>query len=87
MGAGRGNRSAPDLSPGTVQPWVVITNHTSHFWGDTLPPSVSWTGMRAGPKSPTVPKTPTAASAAGPPSPSPKALDPRVQGQETEGKT
>lgn len=47
MGTGRGNRTAPDLSPGTAQPWVVITNHTSHFWGDTLPPPlVSSTGMR-----------------------------------------
>lgn len=41
MGTGRGNRTAPDLSPGTAQPWVVITNHTSHFWGDTLPPLFS----------------------------------------------
>lgn len=53
MGTGRGNRTTPDLSPGTAQPWVVITNHTSHFWGDTLPPpSVSFKGMRAGLKSP-----------------------------------
>lgn len=78
MGAGRGNRTAPDLSPGTAQPWVVITNHTSHFWGDTLPPSVSSTGMRAGLKSPTarvrraglfLTYLVTAASAAGPPLP------------------
>ena len=38
LGTGRGNRTALDLSPGTAQPWVVITNHTSHFWGDTPPP-------------------------------------------------
>lgn len=40
MGTGRGNRNAPDLSPGTAQPWAVITNHTSHFGGDTSLPSV-----------------------------------------------
>lgn len=33
-GTGRGNRTTPVLSPGTAQPWAVITNHTSHFWGD-----------------------------------------------------
>lgn len=34
-GGGRGYTSTPALSPGTAQPWAVITSHTSHFWGDT----------------------------------------------------
>lgn len=34
-GQARGNRSTPGLSVGTTHPWAVITNHTSHFWGDT----------------------------------------------------
>ena len=38
-GTGRGNRTTPVLSPGTAQPWAVITNHTSHFWGDISLPS------------------------------------------------
>lgn len=33
-GQGGVNRTTPVLSPGTAQPWAVITNHTSHFWGD-----------------------------------------------------
>lgn len=85
MGTGRGNRTAPDLSPGTAQPWVVITNHTSHFWGDTLPPrSHRWVLKVRRPESGELAcsslvrsKNPTAASAAGPPI----RLDPRLQGQ------
>lgn len=85
MGTGRGNRTAPDLSPGTAQPWVVITNHTSHFWGDTLPPRSHRRVLKVRrPESGELAssslvrsKNPTAASAAGPPI----QLDPRFQGQ------
>lgn len=85
MGTGRGNRTAPDLSPGTAQPWVVITNHTSHFWGDTLPPRSHRRVLKVRrPESGELAcsslvrsKNPTAASAAGPPI----RLDPRFQGQ------
>ena len=34
-GQARANRTTSGLSGGTTYTWAVITNHTSHFWGDT----------------------------------------------------
>lgn len=50
-GTGRGNRTTPVLSPGTAQPWAVITNHTSHFWGDISLLLDYWRGIRGDLKS------------------------------------
>lgn len=50
-GTRRGNGSTPVLSPGTAQPWAVITNHTFHFWGDIFLLLDQWRGIRGDLKS------------------------------------